>query len=367
MNPKITALILVLLMVSVGHSQRRVNYGETPWGRIDYVLFDLSPEKCSRVTKFEGSQFRACPTVGGYRLLYSGNESSPQIIIVAPNRMPHVIQYWAFKSGDFVTLENPVSWQVARSRSGKITPMILILRANLTPDEFTRYSRSSTIVVKLTPAAVCVVGRVPTGAHAAMDLATVTNSARMRKCVGPDDIGEKDWVGLTLGLAAKGQYDEALSVIKKIESPGDRTVAYIGIARRQAEGGDQVAARATLLMGFDDLLNQKEPVVLVNAYGAKRSETSRELDLVQIIATMAVVGLYDDVNNKLEFVAESDLPGALLMIGKIQGGPRSVSAVLGKRDLQAANATFKRAIQLELARADRTSADRNLQSIALAQ
>src|SRR6266542_1994639 len=160
MKAEISTLLLILLMISTGHSQQRIDYGESPWGRIDFVWSHLSPEKCNRVTRLQKNHFRACPPVAGYQLLYGGSEVSPQIIIVTPNRKRHVIQYWDLTVGNFISLEQGVGWKVARSRTGKITLLALMLEVNVKQDEFTRFQNPYTVVVKLTPREVCAVGRV---------------------------------------------------------------------------------------------------------------------------------------------------------------------------------------------------------------
>ena len=364
MKTNISSLLLTLLMISAGHSQQRINYGESRWGRIDYVGTQLSPEKCDRVTRLQNKPFRICPPVAGYQLLYGGNEASPEIIIVSPNRKRHIIHYWDLAAGNFRSLEKELSWQVARSRTGKVTPMALILQAKINQDEFTRFPGEYTIIAKLTPTEVCVIGRVPTGPHAAMDLAIFTSAPQLGKCIAPDNVGERDWLGVVFGLSGKGQYEEAKSAIKEIQSPSTRTVGYLGVARAQAESGDQKAARTTLLLGWDDIISGKLVTIYRDVYGTNVHDSSKNDNLIRIIVAMAVAGLDNDVNDKLKFVSNSDLPQALLLIGRLQGSSPSVG---GKGDRAAANATFKRAVELERMRADRTAADSNLFSIVQAQ
>ena len=66
-------------------------------------------------------------------------------------------------------------------------------------------------------------------------------------------------------------------------------------------------------------------------------EESKDGNLISILSTMAEVGLYDDVNDKLKFVSNSELPRALLWIGKAQGISRSEG---GRGDREAANITL---------------------------
>jgi hypothetical protein len=362
MRAGINSLLLILLAMTAGSAQRRVKYGENPLAKIDSVFTAFSPEEC-KLTKLKGNPYRVCPPVVGYQLLYGGAETSPQIIILTPNRKQHVLRYWDLKAGNFISLEKGATWILTR-RSGKVMPMALILRANTKPAEFTRFPGNYTIIAKLTPQKVCVIGRIPANSTSAMTEASVSNSPLGRKCIGVDDVGEKDWLGLVFGLSRKGRYEDARSALKKIRSTGARTIAYAHIARAQAESGDQAAARATLFQGLGEVLKEKAVSSYYDEYGTQVQASTRETDLLTILTAMAAVGLDDDVNNNLKFVNNSDLARALLWIGSAQGSSRSEG---GRGDHDAAKATFDKAIQLEQKREDTVTADSNLISIVEAQ
>ena len=364
MAAKICSPLLVLLTACGAHAQQRDNYPTRPWGRLDYAWTYLTSEKCDRVTRLQNNEFRMCPPVAGYQLLFGGNEASPRVIIVTPNRKRHVIHYWDVTSSNFISLDKEATWTLARYRSGKVIPLSVMLRVNIQPDEFTRFRGPSTVITKLTPKQVCVVARVPVNSSQPAWVAGLSETAPRLKCVRLDDLGEKDWLGIVFGLSAKGRYDDAKSVIKRIPSPAQRTVGYIDIARAQAESANQPAARITLLQGLDDVLNQKDPTIFPGPYGGQEHESSKNDNLLAILSAMAEVGLDDDVFDKLKFVNKSDLPRTLLWIGKAQGSSRGRG---GRGDLEAAVATFKRAVELERTRADTRAADSNLIQIVQAQ
>lgn len=362
MKATISSLLLILLLISAGPAQKRINYGQSEWGPIDFVWTDLSSRQCKRLKP--DSQFRACPPVAGYQLLFTGPEATPQIIIVTPDRKRHLLSYWDLKAGNFINLEKGVSWQLARSRSGKVTLLALMLKANIKQDEFTRFQNPYTIVAKLTPKEVCVVARVPVNSTSSADLAAASTYARDKTCVELADVGEKDWMGVVFGLIGKERYKDAKSVVKKMANPAARISAYANIARAQFESGDRPAARITILLGLDEVLKEKDETIYPNAYGLEVHQSTRDSDWIVILSTMAAVGLDEDVKNNLKFVSDSNLPATLLWIGKAQG---SAPAAGGRGDLEAATATFNRAIQLEIKRADTRTADSNLASIIGAQ
>lgn len=334
-----------------------MDYGDSPWGHLDFIRAELSPEKCSRTKRLQNKPFRACPPVAGYQLLYGGDEARPDVIVVGPGRKIHVINYWDLTGDSFINLRKEVAWQIARSRTGKVTPLSLEFEGEVKPNQFWRFGGLYTIVAKLTPE-VCVVGRVPSSPYAAQDLPSVRGNAPYNKCIPLDNIGRKDWLGVVFGLDQSGRYEEAKATLKEILSPSTRTVAYIDIARAQADSGHQESARTTLLQGWDDLMSQKDVTSFIDEYGRENQESSKYDDKIRMIGAMASIGSYDDANDKLKYINSSQLPEALLLIAKAQGSPRNIR---GRGDRAAASATFKKAIQLALASGDK--ADNQLSEI----
>jgi hypothetical protein len=282
------------------------------------------------------------------------------VIVVGPNRKQHVIRYWDLTSGSFISLGKKVTWHIAHSKTGKIIPITLELEAIVKVNPFWRFGGQSTIVSKLTPAEVCVVGRVPAGPYELEDLSRLRGWAQNMKCSPVDNIGRKDRLGVVFGLTHLGRYEEAKAALKEIASPGTRTVAYIDIARAEAESGHQENARATILQGWNDLLTQKDATNFFNDYGMEESESVRDADMIRIIGVMAAIGLYDDAYDKLKAINGSQLPEVLLVIGQAQGSPRSRG---GNEDPAAAQATFTKGIELALTHADTSTADGQLSRI----
>ena len=158
----------LVFVCTITHAQQRIDYGEGPWGRLDFIRTELSPEKCTRTKRLRNKTFRACPPIAGYQLLYGGDESRPDVIVIGPSGRLHVIHYWDLTGDTFVSLQKEVAWQIARSRTGKVTPLSLEFEAKVKPNPFWRFGDLYTIVAKLTPE-VCVVGRVPSSPYAAQD------------------------------------------------------------------------------------------------------------------------------------------------------------------------------------------------------
>jgi hypothetical protein len=361
---KAASILLILLGISAAYGQQRIDYGEGPYGRLDRIRTELSPEKCSRTTTLRNKSFRVCPPVAGYQLLYGGDDARPEIVIVGPNRKQHLLQYWDLTSDNFIRLEKEVEWEIAHSRTGKVVPLAVLLEAVVKPNQFWRFGGRYTIGAKLTPSQVCVVRRVPYGPYESEDIGAVRDSAPNLKCIPLDNIGRKDWLGVVYGLTAAGRFEEAKATLKEIISPPRRIVAYLDIARGEAGSGRRENARATLLRAWDEALNQKVQTNFFDEYGRENQESRRDDDQVDVIRTMTALGFDDDAYERLKLVRQKELSQLLVVMGKAQGLPDNVG---GRGDRATANATLMRAIKLEQSRADTIKADGILFDILDAQ
>jgi hypothetical protein len=195
-----------------------------------------------------------------------------------------------------------------------------------------------------------------------MDTASLISTARSRKCVGRDDVTRKDWLGVVFGLVANRRYEEAKLAISRIKSSGERVVAYQNIAEAQANGGDLIAARRTLIQGLEEVhhpVTGIEDEFTVNDPGAVQNNT------IVIVYAFATVGLYDDLKELKKLIDRDHMADALLTIARIQGLPDQQG---GRSDLPAAKATLQEAIEIELTRRqDVNTADSHLVNIVGAQ
>lgn len=364
MKARLVSIALVLLATSTGYGQtridnRRSSRNESDYSRSEFIGTDISPQRCKR-TDTLNENLRDCGGVAGYRLLYSGPEEKPEIIIVTPAGKRFLITYWNLDSANFVSLSNSVQWIFIRSQK-QITPLALILQATIKPEEFSRFNGPYTIIVKLTPREVCTVGRDPTGPDSAMDNAALIDMARFRKCVRPDDVVRKDWMGVVFGLVAKGQYEQAKSVISQMKSSGERIGAYTTIAQAQAEAGDIVAARTTLKQGLEEAVRNETGIE--DEFTVKDAFAYQN-NVISIAYGFARTGLYNDLSATVKLIDADHIADAMVAVAKIQGASPSRG---GRGDLEAAKITFKEAIQIELAREDTTAADNHFVNIVRAQ
>ena len=366
---KLGSMALLLLATSTCYAQTRIDNRRgsqkgSDYSRSEFIGTDISPQRCKPVGTTPNERLRDCGGVAGYRLLYSGPEEKPEVIIVTPEGKRFPITYWDLNAANFVSLSRSVDWLFIRSQK-QIIPLALVFQTTTKPEEFSRFDGTYTIVAKLTPNEICTIGRVPTGPRSSADTVGLIDVARFKKCVGPDDVGEKDWMGIVMGLSDKGRFEEARSAVREIASPAGRTTAYDYLASAQAKSGDLSAPRATLLLALDEVLREPAGTVYYDAYGGEVHESEKDNELDYILETMGSIGLDNEVRTTLRFVKDSRLPETLLSIAKAQGSKYLGGS--GRGDIEAAKATFKKGIELELARADKRAADSNLWRIVDAQ
>ena len=352
MKSNVLILLVFALSAISGFAQQRKNYAVGPWGRIDSVSTELSPAKCKPAAE---KGFRICNGIPGYQLLYAGSKSGPQIIVVTPDGKRHPLEYWDVKSPDFVSVENRVSWHIARS-GRRITPLALVLWVNEKDDEYTRMRGTVTVIAKITPKEICVVGRVRPSSTSAMTVAGIEGTAPNRECWALSNTGKRDWLAVVFGLVHKGHYEEAKSMIKELKSPGERTTAYGNIAEGQAEAGDVSGARTTLLQGLVEV--QRKQTSYQDEFGQTVNEGDvYGINLMAIISSMARAGLYDDARATIKFLEPEDVIHALVTIARIQGD----SPIRGGRsDREAARQTFREAIEIARKNPDAEKADGQL-------
>ena len=346
-----TSLLLTFLILCAAKSSpQRVYSGTGEWGRNYSVWTEFSSPKCQPLRSEPTQPAKMCPGPAGYKLLVAGAEASPTLTVLAPNGSRHLLQYWDVNAPEFESLRKSVSWQVGR-RGRKVTPFALFLSVSVKKDPYSRNQDPYTVIAKLTVAEVCVVGRIRPSGSSAADITGISGGAPHLKCLELGDKGQKDWLGLVYGLMDQGRYEEAKATVKLMPEPYERTIAYQRMAKGQAESGDFNGARETLRLGLDEARNRKD-------------EAERFRMLMGIISVITEVGLYDEVKGALLFLQTSQLPQALVMVGKIQGDSHVRG---GREDIDSARETFNKAVEIELRRQDTVTADKHLADIVEGQ
>ena len=367
-NHRLASIGVIALIASLVYAQPQPNNrgssrnwppGTSDYAKSEFTATEISSQRCKMIGQGANAKLRDCGGVAGYRLLYRGREERPELFVASPQGKQFSIPYWNPNADNFLGLSKTVEWGFIRYEN-RIEPLVLVLGAEIKPDEFVRFRGPYSIIVKLTRNEVCPIGRVPTSPYSGMDTASLISTARSRKCVGRDDVTRKDWLGVVFGLAANGRYDEATSAIRQIKSSGERVVAYKNIAEAQAKADDVAAARRTLIQGLEEAhrpLTGLEDEFTVIDPGAVQNNT------IVIVYAFATVGLYDDLKELKKLIDQDHIADALLTIARIQGLPDYQG---GRGDLSAAKATLQEAFELAC-RQDVNTADSHLQSVAYAQ
>jgi hypothetical protein len=140
-----------------------------PAGRITSTYTELSGPRCIDVKadRETGSSVRQCPGAGGMFLFVLDDDNRMSVTVVTPDKKEHPLNYWDVVTRSFSSLGEKAEWRIS-SQNGAPTPMALIVRVNYSDQSDPEKPRKGSYlaVAKITPDAVCVVGRVPAGANA---------------------------------------------------------------------------------------------------------------------------------------------------------------------------------------------------------
>jgi hypothetical protein len=126
-------------------------------------------EKSCRTIKADsseaGSYVGLCGGVGGYKLQVEEGDLRQNIQVITPARQKHSLDLWTVVGSSFSSLGDKAEWRV-RTQRGKVVPVSLIVRYNLSNPEDSTKIASYLAVVKITAAKICVTEKIAPGAGA---------------------------------------------------------------------------------------------------------------------------------------------------------------------------------------------------------
>ncbi len=127
---------------------------------------DLSGSACKTIAESKSDDEGAwaeigCPGILGYKLNVSDDDNRQSVIVVDPKGKKHSLKFYETVTGAFASVGNKAEWRV-RKVKGKETPIALIVRLNASIlVEEPEKKMSYLVIAKITPQAICVVGKIP--------------------------------------------------------------------------------------------------------------------------------------------------------------------------------------------------------------
>jgi hypothetical protein len=156
--------------------------------QVGSVYTDLSGPKCRTVKtdRETGGSEQKCPGVGGFHLLVADDDERMSVTVVSPDGKSHPLDYWEVITTAFSSLGKKAEWRVTR-KQGRVEPFALIVRveASEQEDPGNPKKRSYLAVAKITPAAICVVGKINSVGDANAQARQAADNSARQPCLKP--------------------------------------------------------------------------------------------------------------------------------------------------------------------------------------
>ena len=143
-------------------------------------------EKSCRTIKADssgaGSYEAICPGVGGFKLQVEEGDLRQNIQVITPARQKHSLELWTVVGSSFSSLGQKAEWRV-KTQKGKVVPVALIVRYNVSNPEDSTKTTSYLAVVKITTAKICVTEKIAPGAGANLAARAAADNSADKPCL----------------------------------------------------------------------------------------------------------------------------------------------------------------------------------------
>lgn len=143
-------------------------------------------EKSCRTIKADsseaGSYVGICGGVAGYKLQVEEGDLRQNIQVITPAGKKHSLDLWTVVGSSFSSLGEKAEWRV-RTQKGKVLPVALIVRYNLSNPEDSTKTTSYLAVTKITAAKICVTDKISPGAGANVAARAAADKSADKPCL----------------------------------------------------------------------------------------------------------------------------------------------------------------------------------------
>lgn len=147
------------------------------------VYTNLGAKSCRPADSSEdGSYVGICPGVGGYKLQVEEGDLRQNIQVITPAGKKHSLDLWTVVGSSFSSLGEKAEWRV-RTQRGKVVPVALIVRYNLSNPEDSTKGTSYLAVTKITAGKICVTDKIPPGAGANQAARVAADASANKPCL----------------------------------------------------------------------------------------------------------------------------------------------------------------------------------------
>ena len=143
-------------------------------------------EKSCRTIKSDsseaGSYVGLCGGVGGYKLQVEEGDLRQNIQVITPAGKKHSLDLWTVVGSSFSSLGEKAEWRV-RTHRGKVVPVALIVRYNVSNAEDSTKTTSYLAVTKITRSKICVTEKIAPGAAANVTARAAADKSADKPCL----------------------------------------------------------------------------------------------------------------------------------------------------------------------------------------
>ena len=149
------------------------------------VYTNLGAKSCRTIradSSEAGSYVGICRGVGGYKLQVEEGDLRQNIQVITPAGQKHSLDLWTVVGSNFSSLGEKAEWRV-RTQRGKVMPLALIVRYNLSSPEGSTKLTSYLAVAKITASKICVTEKIAPGAGANMAARAAADKSADKPCL----------------------------------------------------------------------------------------------------------------------------------------------------------------------------------------
>lgn len=149
------------------------------------IYTNLAAKNCRTIkagSSEAGSYVGICRGVGGYKLQVEEGDLRQNIQVITPTGQKHSLDLWTVVGSSFSSLGEKAEWRV-RTQKGKVVPVALIVRYNLSNPEDSTKTTSYLAVAKITAAKICVTDKIGPGAGANVAARVAADKSADKPCL----------------------------------------------------------------------------------------------------------------------------------------------------------------------------------------
>jgi hypothetical protein len=149
------------------------------------VYTNLGEKSCKTIksdSSEAGSYVGLCPGVGGYKLQVEEGDLRQNIQVITPKGEKNSLELWNVVGSSFSSLGEKAEWRV-KTLKGKVVPVALIVRYNVSNPEDSTRKTSYLAVTKITNDKICVTDKIGPGADANVSARAAADQSSTKPCL----------------------------------------------------------------------------------------------------------------------------------------------------------------------------------------